>query len=233
VIISLRNMDLVSRAPLPSNLKPDSKPLLPDGNPTELPPFKVDCKSDHNPTWEEVIVALLNHDHIWEANTLLAIHLRHARPIESELLRILDAVPGENDTMHYLVRLTVLVLCSRFLLRQSWQVLAKSGVFDRCEACAQKLHLSAMDVITDPISSSRAYQEFRLLSLEVENNRTWDAWDAARIGTLGLVGVARVPWTLNDVQQHARDQGDYMLLVVSNQQSVTAFPLRWLHGTGA
>jgi len=222
-------MDLVSRAPLTS-LTPDSKPLLPDGNPTGSPPFKVDCKSDHNPTWEEVIVALLNHDHIWEANTLLAIHLRHARPMESELLRILDAVPDGNDTMYDLVRLTMLVLCSRFLLRQSWQVLAKSEVFDRCEACAQKLHLSAMDAITDPISSSRAYQDFRLLSLEVENNR---AWDAARIGKLGLVGVARVPWTLNDVQQHAQDQGDYMLLVVSHQQSVTAFPFHRLRDTGA
>lgn len=120
-------------------------------------PFKLGRKSDQNSTWEEVIIALLNHSHVWEANTLLSIHLRHKRPKESELLKILDAVPEKDDTMYDLVRLTMHVSCSRFLLRESWDALMGSRVSFRCEDCAENSSSSAMDGITDPIASSRAY----------------------------------------------------------------------------
>lgn len=106
-------------------------------------PLKLDCKSDQDPTWEEVIIELLKHGHIWEANTLLAIHLRHENPMGSDLLRILDAVPDENDTMYDLVRLTMLVLCSRSLLRQksigdipTELAFRTHEVYNRCKVCA-------------------------------------------------------------------------------------------------
>ena len=180
-------------------------------------PFTLGFRPDS--TWEEAIIALLKHGHIWEANTLFAIYLRHARPTASDLVKIVDAVPDESDTVYDLVRLTMLVLCSRFLLRQSWRMLEKSRVFDRCKDCAQKLHLSPMDVITDPISSSRAYQNFRLLSLEVENKRP-----RRKPG---------VPWRVDDVLKSIHDQGDYMLLLVSREHGVVPVPRDWLKDTGA
>jgi hypothetical protein len=200
-------MDLASRArqtkrPPPFNL-----------------PFKLDRKLDQDPTWEEVTIALLNHGHIWEANTLLAIYLRHTSPKESELIRILDSVPDEDDTMYDLVRLTMLVLCSRSLLRQSRLVLMASGVFARCEECAMKLRFRAMDGITDPIYSSRAYQDFQLLSLEVEDDRP----------------PHTVRWSSVSVLQDIQDQGNYMLLLAGHEQFARWYPIpvELLQATGA
>jgi len=209
IVISLRIIDVVSRMS-------QSSPI--DDYHLARIPFTLGRKFRPDSTWEEAIIALLENGHIWEANTLLAIHLRHARPIGSDLLKIVDAVPDESDTMYDLVRLTMLVLSSRFLLRQSWQVLEKSGVFDRCEDCAQKLRLSSMEVITDPISSSRAYQDFRLLSLEVGNKRP-------RRGP----GVS---WRADDVLKSIYDQGDYMPLLVSREYGVVPVPRDWLKDTG-
>lgn len=187
-------------------------------------PLKLDCKSDQDPTWEEVITELLKHSHIWEANTLLAIHLRHENTMGSDLLRILDAVPDENDTMYDLVRLTMLVSCSRFLLRQSWLVLMNSGVFHRCKECAQKLHLSAMDGITDPIGSSRVYQDFRLLRLEVlKKGPPSNAWD--RINSEGPDEMLRI-------RERTLRNRDYMLLLASYIQGAY-LPAHWLDCTGA
>ena len=217
VIISLRLMDLVSRMSDSADKDPFRLALC----------FKLDRRPYQDPTWGEVIIALLNHGHIWEANTLLAIHLRHGRPTEPDLLRILDAVPDEDDTMYDLVRLTMIVLCSRSFLRRSWVM---SGVFDRCRECAQKLHLSAMDGITDPVSSSRAYREYQLLQLDFErwtqppsisrgrfyspiNSHAWEAMRAAR--------------------ETALKNSDHMLLLAIHEQDAYPLPNQWLDTTGA
>jgi hypothetical protein len=213
-------MDLVSRMP-------GSESFIIDENILKLPPFRLDCKPDQDPIWEEVIIALLNHGHIWEANTLLAIHLRRQRPGKSELFRILSAVPEEDDTMYTLVRLTMLVSCSRFLLRKSWKVLMTSGVFDRCEALAQNSFYSAMDGITYPIASSRAYQDFRLLSLEVENKRLQST------GQLNTSSLSNVLGEMEDIRERGIDDSDYMLHLSSYEQSSHPLPDHWLHSTGA
>jgi hypothetical protein len=92
-------------------------------------------------------------------------------------------------------------------------------VFARCEECAEKLHFRAMDGITDPINSSRAYQDFRLLSLEVEDGRPPSTvrWDSIS----------------DDVLQSIRDQGDYMLLLAAHEQFAYPISVELLQGTGA
>jgi hypothetical protein len=209
-------MDLTSRMPL-------SKPFFFDMDPPELP-LKLGHRSDQNSTWEEIIVALLNCGHIWEANTLLAIHLRHARPTELDLLRILDAVPDENDTMYDLVRLAMLVGSSRSLFRRSWRTLMASTVFDRCEKCAQKLHLCAMDGISDPMNSSRAYQDFRLLSLRIQSTRLRNP----RRDLPSRLEPWEVQRSSDDVLQSILDQGDYMLLLAGHEQLAYPIPVELL-----
>jgi hypothetical protein len=182
-------------------------------------PFRLDHMPDQDPTSEGVIIELLKHGHIWEANTLLAIYLRHARPTGLELPRILDAVPDENDTMYDLVRLTMLVSCSRFLLRQRRQVLMTTNLYNRCEEFVQESSFFAMDGITDPISSSRAFQDFRLLRLEV-----WDLGppsnDWERDGT-------------RDIRERALSNNDYMLILASSEQGADSLGDIWLESTGA
>jgi hypothetical protein len=215
-------MDLVSRTRQTSRFNYRKLPYS---------PLKLDCKSDQDPTWMEVIIELLKHGHIWEANTLLAIRLRHENPMGSDLLRILDAVPDENDTMYDLVRLTMLVLCSRSLLRQksigdipTELAFRTHEVYNRCKVCAQKLHASAMDCITEPMSSSRAYQEVRLLHLRL------GLLSPPNDETPGFFGE-----TLEkiDVIERARGNGDHMLSLASHEQFGGSLPAQWLRDTGA
>jgi hypothetical protein len=197
------------------------------------PPFKLSHEPDQDPTWEEVIVALLKHGHIWEANTLLTIHLRCEKPMESNLLRILDAVPEEDDTMYTLVRLTMLVSCSRSLLRQSWEVLMMSGVSRRCEDCAHDAFSSAMDGITDPIALSRAHQDYRLLSLEVDNKGLQSTGQLNPSSLDERSDVLEEMQDRRDIRKRAIDNSDYMLLLASYEQHNHPLPDRWLHDTGA
>jgi hypothetical protein len=185
-------------------------------------PLKLDCKSDQDPTWTEVIIALLKYGHIWESNTLLAIYLRHGRPTGPDLLRIIAFVPKESDTMYHLLRITMLVSCSRSLLKQIGRSLATRGVFGRCKECALDLHSLAMDGITDPISSSQAYQEYKLLRLEFsKNNISRGAYSSK--GSLEM----------HAARGTALKNSDYMLLLAIHEQSAHPLPNQWLDSTGA
>jgi hypothetical protein len=212
-------MDLVSR----------TKASFLDRGPPRLP-LKLGRGSHQDLTWEEAIIALLKHGHIWEANSLFAIRLRHGRGTGSELIRVLDAVPKKDDTMYDLVRLTMVVLCSRSLLQQGWHTFARSEVFDRCEDCVQDSFYSDMDGITDPVTSSRAYQNSRLLDSEVGNKRLQST---GRLNPSSLDERPDVLERMQDIRERATGNSDYMLLLASYEQSNHPLPDHWLHNTGA
>jgi len=203
----------------------ESSPL--DGIPPNVP-FKLSRTSIQDPTWEQVITALLKNGHIWEANTLLAIYLRHARPTEPKLLRILDAVPHENDTMYDLVRLTMLVSCSRSLLNQGTPFFETTAVYGRCLKTAEDLQSSAMDGITDPVASSRAYQEFTLLRLELSKTR--GDWDQSNSRNFGKSDVSR---GIQATRERALENSDHMLFLASYEQDIDSLPDHWMNKTGA
>lgn len=76
-------------------------------------PFVTDSMAHQDPTWHEIIVSLLTAGHIWEAQILFPICLRHAQPADDKaLFSIFNAIPNDDDTVHTLVRWKMLVACS-------------------------------------------------------------------------------------------------------------------------
>ena len=106
-----------------------------------------------------------------------------------------------------------------------------SGVFDLCQECAKKLCLSAMDVITDPTSSSRAYQDFRLLSFEVERDRLPFIFSIPFYSSKSLRGSMGMEAT--QVTRGALKNSDYMLLLTIHERCTYSLPAHWLDYTGA
>lgn len=130
--------------------------------------------------------------------------------------------------MYHLLGITILVLCSQSLLKQKGRPLA-SGVFGLCERCARHLRFSAMDGITDPISSSRAYQEYKLLDLEFLKNQlpsnSWGRFYSSR-SSHGSIGMRAA-------RETALKNSDYMLLLAVHEQDAYPLPNQWLDSTGA
>jgi hypothetical protein len=170
---------------------------------------------------------MLSTGYVCEAQTLLPICLRHARPEDkTALLNILEAIPTGDDSVHTLVRCRMLVELSAFFASQSWQVseevkAAYAYWRGRVEGALDSSRL--MDSIVAPTSESRAYQEWKLLHLSEEEKRQNGSSSAKSATSLSRLEIIR---------GKAKNHDDYMLELATYEQSEDLLPSAWLQKTG-
>lgn len=224
MILSLRIIDLVRRVPslsdrvtlvLPLRTRPQQRPEL---------------------AWEDAIIALLTSQHLWEAQTLLTIHIRNngvqavSKPID-----ILDAVPRKQDAMYMLAYLTILALLSKTL---SWDKSVTDTHLERWkESHEDKIDLLSrpMDDITDPVTTSRAYQKLivfqRTTALAIAKGGSGDQESTTNFTFSADASEALAG--LRDLRFEASCHKDYLLAMEIYEASGDVLPYEYLQATGA
>ena len=153
----------------------------------------------------------------------------------SKPIDILDAVPRRQDTMYMLAYLTILTLLSKTL---SWEKSATDTHLQHWKESHQnKINpLSRpMDDITDPVTTSRAYQKFMVSQLTT-------ALAMARSGK-GDKGMTAVPTSnvdllkvlasLRDLRFEASCHKDYLLAMEIYEACEDILPDEYIQATGA
>jgi hypothetical protein len=223
MILSLRVVDLVRRVPSLSD------------EVTLVLPFETRSPQRSELAWEDAIIALLSSQHLWEAQTLLAIHIRHhgvkavSKPVD-----ILDAVPRRQDAMYMLAYLTILTLLSKTL---SWE---KSVTDTHLQYWKKSLQnkidpLSRpMDDITDPVTTSRAYQKLLVFQLTttLKTARSGKG-DEEPANAESNVDVSEALAGLRDLRFEAVCHKDYLLAMEIYEASGDILPDEYLEATGA
>jgi hypothetical protein len=223
LIISLRIIDLVRRVP----------PL--DDKVKLVLPFRKKTQEGADLAWEAAIIALSQSGHVWEAQALLAIHIGHnnvralAKPLD-----ILDAVPKKLDTMYSLAYLTMLALLAKSM---SWGKAMIDSQLQRWEAHhdGPDLLSCAMDKISDPVTTSRAYWKLAVSHpstiLEITKRGEGNVKDA--VTSISDVNISDALERLQDVRNKANSHKDYALILETYGGSSDVLPKEYLHMIGA
>jgi hypothetical protein len=194
-------------------------------------PFTTALEGEQNLGWHDVVTSMLAVGYVWEAQSLLPICLRHAKSEDgTALLKILNAIPREDDTVYKLVRCTMLVEMSKFFASQSWQM------FTQMELCKQWQEMveggldpsCPMDSMLTPISKSRAYQEMELFRLKEKTEAHKNTFPHEADDTTPFDGAQ----DLQKIRAEAENRGDYMFVLTSYEQSEDSLPQEWLERTG-
>jgi hypothetical protein len=224
MILSLRVVDLVRRVPSLSD------------EVTLVLPFETRSQQRPELAWEDAIIALLSSQHLWEAQTLLAIHIRHhGANAVSKPINILDAVPRGQDAMYMLAYLTILTLLSKTL---SWEKSATDTHLQHWKESHQNNidPLSRpMDDITDPVTTSRAYQKLMVFQLTtaLALARSGKGEQEMTANSASNVEVSEALAGLRDLRFEASCHKDYLLAMEIYEASGDILPDEYLQATGA
>jgi hypothetical protein len=194
-------------------------------------PFTTASEGEQNLDWHEVLISMLAVGYVWEAQTLLPICLRHAKSEDgTALLKILDAIPKEDDTVYTLVRCTMLREMSKFLAGQSWQLFTRMELYKQWQEMVEGgLDPSCpMDSMLTPISESRAYQEMELFRLKERTETHKSSFPHEADDTTPFDGAQ----DLRKIRAEAEVREDYMLVLKTYEQSEDSLPQKWLEKTG-
>jgi hypothetical protein len=153
----------------------------------------------------------------------------------SKPIDILDAVPRRQDAMYMLAYLTILTLLSKTL---SWEKSATDTHLQQWKESHQNNidPLSRpMDDITDPVTTSRAYQKLMVFQLTTalaiarggKGDREMTANSASN------VDVSEALAGLRDLRFEASCQKDYLLAMEIYEASGDILPDEYLQATGA
>ncbi|KAM0710559.1 hypothetical protein Q7P35_002230 [Cladosporium inversicolor] len=224
VILSLRIVDLVRRVP---SLSDDIRLVL---------PFQTRSQRRPELGWEDAIIALLTSQHLWQAQTLLEIHIRHhGITAVSKPNDILNAVPRKQDAMYTLAYLMILALLSKTL---SWEKsVTETHLQHWKESYENKIDLLSrpMDDITDPVTTSRAYQKFMVLqrttALAVAKGGNGDQESTANFTSSRDASEALAG--LRDLRFEASCHEDYLLAMEIYEASGDVLPDEYIQATGA
>jgi hypothetical protein len=162
--------------------------------------------------------------HAWLASTTRAHVVTPTAVFKTVLLPLGDS--ASVDGYFFLISL-VLSVPVPALLDQGSPSFVAATVYDLCLDTAHDLQSSAMDGIADPITSSRAYQEFKLLRLRSKMRRQnphWGQYNPQISGTSDVWRAAR---------ERALENSDYMLFLASYERDVDPLPDHWMNNTGA
>jgi hypothetical protein len=198
-------------------------------------PFRTSTQEGAELTWEAAIIALSQSGHVWEAQGLLAIHIGHtnvralAKPLD-----ILDAVPKKQDTMYSLAYLTMLALLVKSL---SWEksIIDKQLKLWRSNQKDSDSFSCPMDKITDPITTSRAYQRLTVsrlaTTLTMERGRKDNEEMTAK--SVSDITISDAVAGLQDVRYGANGHNDYLLALETFEESHDVLPGTYLEAMGA
>lgn len=193
-------------------------------------PFITASKREQDLLWHEIVISMLAMDYVWEAQRLLPICLRHAKPEDGFApLNILNAIPKKDDAVHTLVRCMMLADFSKFFASRSSQLFAEKEAFEQLrEVVEGRLDLSSpIHGIATPISRSRACQKLKLSHFnEKETHKSGTLRQAES------VAPTRGTQELQEIRAEAEDHEDYMLVIATYVQNEDSLPYEWLERTG-
>jgi hypothetical protein len=193
-------------------------------------PFITASKGGQDLVWHEVVISMLAMGYVLEAQSLLPICLRHAKPEDVIApLNILNAIPKGDDAIYTLIRCMMLVDFSEFFASRSLQMFTEMEGFEQLrEVVEGTLDPSCpIDGIATPISRSRAYQKLKLFHLnEKETHKSGTPRQAESVTPTN--GAQE----LQAIRAEAEDHEDYMLVIATYEQNGGSLPYNWLERTG-